>query len=64
MVRNDYLAKVGDKAAFQALIDAVTAKLTTDELTKLGVAIQVNHKDIRRSRHPVAKGQRPAPVGR
>jgi osmoprotectant transport system substrate-binding protein len=46
MVRNDYLAKVGDKAAFQALLDAVTAKLTTDELTKLGVAIQVDHKDI------------------
>jgi osmoprotectant transport system substrate-binding protein len=46
MVRNDYLAKVGDKAAFQALLDGVTAKLTTDELTKLGVEIQVNHKDV------------------
>ena len=46
MVRDDYLAKVGDKAGFQALLDAVTAKLTTDELTKLGVAIQVDHKDI------------------
>jgi len=47
MVRNDYLAKVGDKAAFQALLDAVTAKLTTDELTKLGVEIDVNHKDVK-----------------
>lgn len=46
VVRNDYLAKVGDKAAFQALLDAVTAKLTTDELTKLGVSIQVDHKDV------------------
>jgi osmoprotectant transport system substrate-binding protein len=46
MVRNDYLAKVGDKAAFQALIDGVTAKLTTAELTKIGVEIQVNHKDV------------------
>ena len=46
VVRNDYLAKVGDKAAFQALIDGVTAKLTTDELTKIGVEIQVNHKDV------------------
>lgn len=46
VVRNDYLAKVGDKAAFQALIDAVSAKLTTDELTKIGVEIQVNHKDV------------------
>jgi len=46
VVRNDYLAKVGDKAAFQALIDGVTAKLTTEELTKIGVEIQVNHKDV------------------
>ena len=45
-VRNDYLAKVGDPAAFQALIDGVSAKLTTDELTKIGVEIQVNHKDV------------------
>ncbi len=45
-VRDDYLAKVGDKAAFQKLIDDVSAKLTTEELTKLGVEIQVNHKDI------------------
>ena len=45
-VRNDYLAKVGDPAAFQALIDGVTAKLTTEELTKIGVEIQVNHKDV------------------
>jgi osmoprotectant transport system substrate-binding protein len=46
VVRNDYLAKVSDKAAFQALIDGVTTKLTTDELTKIGVEIQVNHKDV------------------
>jgi hypothetical protein len=46
VVRNDYLAKVGDKAAFQALIEGVTAKLTTEELTKLGVVTQVDHKDI------------------
>ena len=45
VVRNDYLAKT-DAASFQALIDAVTAKLTTEELTKLGVEIQVNHKDV------------------
>ena len=46
MVRNDYLAKLGDSTAFQALIDGVTAKLTTEELTKIGVEIQVNHKDV------------------
>lgn len=45
LVRNDYLAKV-DKTAFQALIDGVTAKLTTDELTKLGVEVAVNNKDV------------------
>ncbi|MFL5778494.1 MAG: glycine betaine ABC transporter substrate-binding protein [Chloroflexota bacterium] len=47
MVRNDLLAKVGDKAAFQKLLDDVTAKLTTEELTKLGVEIDVNHKDAK-----------------
>jgi osmoprotectant transport system substrate-binding protein len=46
VVRNDYLTKLGDKTAFQALIDGVTAKLTTEELTKLGVAVQVDHKDV------------------
>jgi len=46
LVRDDLLAKVGDKAAFQKLLDGVLAKLTTDELTKLGVAIAVDQKDV------------------
>lgn len=45
IVRNDYLAKV-DKTAFAALLDAASAKMTTDELTKLGVEVAVNNKDV------------------
>ena len=45
IVRDDYLAKV-DKAAFAALLDAVSAKLTTEELTKLGVEVAVNNRDV------------------
>jgi osmoprotectant transport system substrate-binding protein len=45
IVRNDYLAKV-DAAAFQALLDAASEKMTTEELTKLGVQVAVDQKDI------------------
>jgi osmoprotectant transport system substrate-binding protein len=45
VVRNDYLAKV-DKAAFSAVLDAVSAKMTTDELTKLGVKVGVDNEDL------------------
>lgn len=45
IVRDDYLAKV-DKTAFAALLDAVSAKLTTEELTKLGVEVAVNQRDV------------------
>jgi len=47
LVRDDFLAKVSDKAAFQKLLDNVLAKLSTAELTKLGVEIDVNKKDIK-----------------
>ena len=43
LVRNDYLAKV-DKAAFAAILDAVSAKMTTEELTKLGVKVGVDKR--------------------
>ncbi len=46
LVRDDLLARVGDKAAFQKLLDDVLAKLTTEELTKMGVDVAVNQKDI------------------
>lgn len=45
IVRNDYLAKV-DAAAFQALLDAASEKMTTEELTRLGVEVAVDQKDI------------------
>lgn len=45
IVRNDYLAKV-DAAAFQALLDAASEKMTTDELTRLGVLVAVDQKDV------------------
>jgi osmoprotectant transport system substrate-binding protein len=45
LVRDDYLSKV-DAASFRTLLDAVSAKMTTDELTKLGVAVNVDQKDI------------------
>lgn len=46
LVRDDLLAQVPDKAAFQALLDGVLAKLTTEELTKMGVDVAVDQKDI------------------
>ncbi len=45
LVRNDYLAKV-DKAAFQQLLDDASAKMTTEELTRLGVEVAVDQKDV------------------
>ena len=44
LVRDDYLAKVGDKDAFQKSLDKVLALLTTDELTQLGVQVAVEQK--------------------
>lgn len=46
LVRNDFLAKV-DKTAFATLLDSVSAKMTTDALTKLGVEVAVNNKDVK-----------------
>ena len=46
LVRDDYLAKV-DKVAFAKLLDAVSAKMTTDALTKLGVEVALDHKDVK-----------------
>lgn len=45
IVRNDYLAKV-DAAAFQALLDAASERMTTEELTRLGVEVAVDQKDV------------------
>ena len=45
IVRDDYLAKV-DAAAFKALLDAASAKMTTEALTTMGVDVAVNNKDV------------------
>jgi osmoprotectant transport system substrate-binding protein len=45
VVRDDYLAKV-DKDAFAAVLKGVSDKLTTGELTKLGVEVAVDQKDV------------------
>jgi osmoprotectant transport system substrate-binding protein len=45
LVRNDYLAKV-DKTSFEALLNAVSAKMDTATLTDLGKQISVDKKDI------------------
>ncbi|MGQ0849132.1 MAG: ABC transporter substrate-binding protein [Actinomycetota bacterium] len=46
LVRNDFLETVGDPAAFQALLDAASAKMTTAELTRLGVEVAVNQREV------------------
>lgn len=46
LVRDDYLAKVGDADAFQKRLDQVLALLTTEELTRLGVEVAVDQKSI------------------
>ena len=45
LVRDDYLAQV-DADAFAALLDAATAKLTTEALTSMGVEVAVDQKDV------------------
>jgi osmoprotectant transport system substrate-binding protein len=45
IVRDDYLAKV-DAAAFKALLDAASAKVTTEALTTMGVEVAVDQKDV------------------
>jgi osmoprotectant transport system substrate-binding protein len=45
IVRDDYLAKV-DAAAFKALLDAVSAKVTTDALTEMGKEVAIDQKDV------------------
>lgn len=46
LVRKAYLDTVGDKDAFQKLLDGVLATLTTEELTTLGVQVAVDQKAI------------------
>ncbi|HEU6439310.1 MAG TPA: glycine betaine ABC transporter substrate-binding protein, partial [Terriglobales bacterium] len=45
LVRNDLLAKV-DKAGFEKILNDVSAKMTTDALTKLNAEFVFDKKDI------------------
>jgi osmoprotectant transport system substrate-binding protein len=47
IVRNDLLAKVGDKAAFQKLFDDVSAKIDTPTLADLYKQVAVDKKDTK-----------------
>lgn len=44
LVRNDYLSKLGDRAAFEQLLDGVSAKVTTEALIELGVKVAVEQQ--------------------
>ncbi len=46
LVRNDYLAKLGDKAGFEAILNAISAKMDTATLTKLNADFTVQKQDI------------------
>jgi osmoprotectant transport system substrate-binding protein len=45
LVRDDYLAKV-DAEAFKKLLNDVSAKITTEALTTMGVEVAVDQKDV------------------
>jgi len=47
IVRNDFLAKVGDKAAFQKLLDDVSAKIDTATLADLYKQVSIDKKDTK-----------------
>ncbi len=46
LVRNDFLEQLSDADAFQALLDGASAGMTTEELTRLGVEVSVNQREV------------------
>lgn len=46
LVRNDYLAKLSDKAGFEKILNDVSAAMDTPTLTDLGKQIAVDKKDV------------------
>ena len=46
LVRNDYLAKLSDKAGFEAILNAVSAKMDTTTLLKLNSDFAIQKQDI------------------
>ncbi|MGZ3632384.1 MAG: ABC transporter substrate-binding protein [Candidatus Limnocylindrales bacterium] len=51
LVRNDYLAKLGDKAGFEKILNDISAKLTTDGLLQMGASFNFDKKDIKDIAH-------------
>jgi len=47
LVRNDYLAKLSDKAGFEKILNDVSAKITTDGLLKMNAAFALDKKDVK-----------------
>ena len=46
IVRNDYLAKLSDKAAFEKILNDVSALIDTATLADLYKQVDVDHKDL------------------
>ena len=46
LVRDELLAALDDEDAFIALLNEVSSRLTTEELSKLGVEVEVEERDI------------------
>ncbi len=46
IVRNDFLAKVGDRAAFDKILNDVSAQIDTTTMTDLYKQVAVDHKDV------------------
>ncbi|HEX5451945.1 MAG TPA: glycine betaine ABC transporter substrate-binding protein, partial [Candidatus Limnocylindrales bacterium] len=47
LVRDDYLAKLPDKDGFAKILNDVSAKMTTDMLTKLNAEFVFDKKDVK-----------------
>jgi osmoprotectant transport system substrate-binding protein len=46
VVRNDYLGKVADRAAFEKILNDISAQIDTATLTDLYKQVNVDHKDL------------------
>jgi len=53
LVRDDFLAKLSesDRSAFRKLLDDVSAKLTTEALREINIALNVDQKDVPEAAH-------------
>ena len=51
LVRNDYLTKLGDKAAFEKILNDLSAKMDTSTLTKLNAQFAFDKKDVKDIAH-------------